>query len=181
MREKLRNEQGMTLVEMLCAVAILILLGLMMNTGLQMAMRSYRDITAQSEVQLLLTTLSDALADDLRYARDVRTKGDGSLLSYSSDSYNSGGRATLEVGENGQVTAGGKRVLPGGAYGNGAYVVRVMKITYASRPDGSFFTIELEVAQAEGTISARTKFTVRCLSGPEIEDAELNPGEESGG
>lgn len=169
MRDKLRNEQGLTLVEMLCAVIILILLALMLNTGLQMAVHSYRDITARSEVQLLLSTLSDALADDLRYARDVVTDSGGTLMSYSSDSYNDGGRASLEINsDSGQVMAGGKRVLPAGAYGNGAYRVREMNITYETRADGSFFTISLKVGQAEGDISAGTEFAVRCLSGSKL-------------
>lgn len=168
MKEKLRNEQGVTLIEMLCAVVILILLGLMLNTGLQMAVRSYQDITAQSEVQLLLSTLSDALADDLRYARGVEADANGKLISYNSDSYNveGEGRASLEIGENGQVMASGKRVLPNGAYGNGAYKVTVMEIAYEKQTDESFFTIKLEVAQTKGNISAQTEFTVRCLSGP---------------
>lgn len=167
MKEKLRNEQGVTLIEMLCAVVILILLGLMLNTGLQMAVRSYQDITAQSEVQLLLSTLSDALADDLRYARGVVADGNGKLVSYNSDSYNINGKASLELDdETGQVMASGKRVLPNGAYGNGAYKVTVMDITYEKQTGESFFTINLEVAQAKGGISAQTEFTVRCLSGP---------------
>lgn len=182
MREKLREEQGLTLVEMLCAVAILILLGLMLNTGLQMAIRSYQDITASSEVQLLLSTLSDALADDLRYARDVTTDEDGRLLSYNSDSYNNGGStASLAIDENGRVTASGQRVLPDGAYGNGTYKVQTMNITYVTKPNGSYFTIELKVAQTEGTISAGTEFTVRCLSGPKGAGTEEPIGEESGG
>lgn len=178
MREKLRDEQGLTLVEMLCAAAVLILLGLIVNTGLQMAVRSYRDITARSEVQLLLSTLSDALADDLRFARDVETGADGALLRYSSDSYNSGEKASLEI-DSGQVTANGKRVLPDGAYGNGAYTARKMDITYETQADGSFFTVALEVGQTEGTISAGTEFTVRCLSG--AKGPAGPPGEEDGG
>lgn len=188
MKEKLRNERGVTLIEMLCAVVILILLGLMLNTGLEMAVHSYQDITAQSEVQLLLSTLSDALADDLRYARDVTTKADGSTLeSYSSDSYNVEGRASLGISENGQMMAsgtvdangfmtGGKRVLPSGAYGNGTYIVKEMNITYKKQSDGSFFTIELEVAQANGDISAQTEITVRCLSGQKATEGEGSGG-----
>ena len=48
MRKKLRGEGGLTLVELLAAVVILILLGLLLNTGLQMAVRTYRAVTAQS-------------------------------------------------------------------------------------------------------------------------------------
>ena len=56
MRKKLNSESGLTLVEMLCAVAILVLLVLLLSTGMQMALRTYRDIVAQSEVDLLLST-----------------------------------------------------------------------------------------------------------------------------
>lgn len=51
MRKKLNSESGLTLVEMLCAVAILVLLVLLLSTGMQMALRTYRDIVAQSEVR----------------------------------------------------------------------------------------------------------------------------------
>lgn len=164
MREKLRSEQGLTLVELLCTVVILMLLGLMLNTGMQLAMRSYQDMTAQSEAQMLLSTLSDALADDLRYARDVDTEADGKLKSYSSDSY---GRASLTI-DSGQVKANGKRVLPAGAYGNGTYGVALrddgtydFDVTY----NNGFFKVKLRVAQMNGTVSAGTEFTVRCLNG----------------
>lgn len=165
MRRKLRSEEGLTLVELLCTVVILMLLGLMLDTGLQMALHSYQDMTAQSEAQLLLSTLSDALANDLRYAREVGTDADGNLETYHSDSYGSGVRLKID---NGQVKAGGKRVLPAGAYGNGVYRVAprgggtdgFLDVTYA---DG-LFTVKLKVEQPNGTVSAETEFTVRCLS-----------------
>lgn len=68
MRKKLKECGGFTMVEMLCVVAILVLLCLMVDSGLSLAMRSYRDIVAESETQLLLNDLSDALSDKLRYA-----------------------------------------------------------------------------------------------------------------
>lgn len=178
MRKKLRSEGGLTLVELLCTVVILMLLGLMLNTGLQMAMRSYQDMTAQSEAQMLLSTLADALADDLRYATDVVTEADGTLR-YSSDSY---GRASLTVDSgSGQVKANGKRVLPAGAYGNGAYKVTEMDVTYEvvshidPDDDDGLFKVKLKVEQTNGTVSAETEFTVRCLNAKGV------PGEESGG
>lgn len=163
MKRKLRSERGLTLVEMLCAVAVLMLLALMLNTGLQMAMGSYRDLTAQSEAQMLLSTLSDALADDLRYARNVEADADKKLIKYDSDSYGSDPHGVgdfLKI-DSGQVLANGKRVLPSGAYGNGAYKVQQMDVSY----DSGFFKVELKVEQANGTVSAETEFTVRCLNG----------------
>lgn len=165
MRKKLNSESGLTLVEMLAVVVILILLGLLLNTGLQMAMSTYRAIVAQSEVELLLSTAVDAISDDLRYARNVAEDGAGGFT-YTSDSF--GADAALGLNSDGQIVAmvGGeaKRLLSTGAYGlNGAYRVENMKISY-TQPN---FTIELTVATKDGAISAQTPdkgVTVRCLN-----------------
>ena len=68
MRKKLKDTSGLTMVEMLCAVLILILLVLMINTGIHMAIRNYYSLTSESETDLLLSSLTDSLADKLRYA-----------------------------------------------------------------------------------------------------------------
>lgn len=170
MRGKMSDSRGFSLVEMLCATVILVLLGLLVNTGLQLAMRSYQDLTAQSEAELLLSAVSNALADDLRYARDVQTDGspENKLTSYQSQRYNDDTRRTKlwvpdedsDDGILGQLYANNYRVLPGGAYGNGAYEIDKLEIIYK---DG-LFTIDLTVKQTEGDISAGTQFTVRCLN-----------------
>ncbi len=169
MRRKLAGHEGLTLVELLAAVVILILLGLILNAGLQMAMTSYRAMIAQSETELLLSTLADILADDLRYAEDVAAR-EGMLDSYFSDSYGEGTGLRLE---NGKVYAdgggnSGLRVLPDGAYGlNGRYEVDAMEIGYADR----VFTLKLSVKEKDGDIHAETELTVRCLN-PEKKESE---------
>ena len=169
MKKKLTDAGGLTLVEMLCAVVILILLGLLLNTGIQMAVRSYRDMVAQSEVELLLSTAIDALSDDLRYAQDVKyLSGDTSRFIYRSDSF--GPNTQLKL-ENNQITANGKRVLPSGAYGpDGAYQITKMEISPTIPADKGAeitFAIELTVSTADGRITAGTPdggVTVRCLN-----------------
>lgn len=169
MRRKLAGHEGLTLVELLAAVVILILLGLILNAGLQMAMTSYRAMIAHSETELLLSTLADILADDLRYAEDVAAR-EGMLDSYFSDSYGEGTRLRLE---NGKVYAdgggnSGLRVLPDGAYGlNGRYEVDTMEIGYADR----VFTLKLSVKEKDGDIHAETELAVRCLN-PEKKESE---------
>ena len=167
MRKKLKEEAGLTLVEMLAATVILILLALMLNTGLQMALHSYETMIAKSEVELLLSTAVDALADDLRYARDVDGQdGSGFQYIYDPDSgtrtnqtmdkggfnFTSGsfGNVTeLKVAENGDnkgqimaVADGDKRVLSTGVYGNEgisykAYEVTKMTVTYHKPESGA--------------------------------------------
>lgn len=162
MKKKLNSQSGLTVVELLAATVVLMLLGLMLNTGLQTALSTYRAIVAQSELELLLSTAVDALADDLRYARDV--SGENTSFTYTSDSFGEGTKLTVDSA--GQIKANGKRVLSTGAYGlNEAYKVKEdMEISY----DGaSCFTINLTVATKDDSLSAKTPdegVVVRCLN-----------------
>lgn len=179
MRKKLKDEAGFSLVELLAVTVVLMLLGLMLNTGLQMALNSYRTVVAQSEVELLLSTAVDALADDLRFAQDVTKTGDtvDSNFTYNSDSF--GDEVRLAVDETtGQIMASGKRVLSTGVYGvkgadgKRAYQVAKMLITYN---DNNTFTVYLKIESlADDSIFAETPnggVQVRCL----------NPNDTTGG
>lgn len=166
LRQKLKSSRGLTLVEMVAAAGVLALLGLMLHTGLIMAQDSYNTMTGEAESQLLLSTLSDLLSNELRYARDVVTGEGGNLQRYTSVNY--GRNTTLSLDENGQLEANKQRqMLSGGAYGNGAYRLETWSIVYDEA--ACLFTVQLKVV-GNNAISNETKFTVRCLNG--------NAGEE---
>lgn len=180
MTRKWKDSRGFSLVEMLCATVILVLLGLLINTGLNLAVKSYRNITAQEELELLVSNLSSVLADDLRYAKTpIKAASGDTLLEYHSERYNISGNTStkLSIGkgyevdgkEKGQLYANTYRVLPSGAYGSGgAYVINKndgtsgLTITYDE--DTRLFTVDLTVKQAEGELFAKAHFTVRRLS-----------------
>lgn len=162
MRKKLRDSGGLTAVEMLCAVAILVLLCMMMNTGVQMAVRSYCTVTAESEIQLLCSSISDALADKLRFAV-VTVDADGKYKECS----------VGEVGvDDGRVVVDGKALLPAGAYGNprgayrGNYQVAALsdKGLVTCNEDTNTFTVRFTIADTQLSIAQTAEFTVRCLS-----------------
>lgn len=177
MRKKLRENAGLTVVEMLAATAVLMLLALMLSTGLQMVMNSYQTVIAQSEVDLLVSTAVDALADELRYARDVKERAGSDLncdFTYTSDSFFGEG-VYLDL-EGGRIVAckdgsSSLSVLSTGAYGSGGnksyreYQVTAMTIKY--KPADNTFEIYLK-AETDGLsgpkISADTSVTVRCLN-----------------
>ena len=167
MKKKLKSSAGFSLVEMLCAVAVLMLLCVMLNSGLSAAMKTYYDLTAEAETQLLLNSLTNAIAGELRYAHEV--SGD------SDPAYNGGCRLTLE---DGKVYAGGKELLPkeksgtgrGGAYKNGDYQVDEMNIVYDEV--SACFTVNLKVSWKGSGISAQTPedgVVIRCLTPPKKE------------
>lgn len=175
MRKKWKSSAGFSVVEMLCAVAVLMLLCLMLNSGLSVAMKTYFDLTAEAETQLLLNSLTNAVAGELRYAYEVSGTGD----STTSPQYNDGLYLDWSSGQV-LVNGGGddKELIPkekdsgkGGAYKNGDYQVEKMEITYDK--DTSCFTLRLKVAWKDSGISAETPpegVAIRCL----------NPAKEEG-
>ena len=161
LRQKLKSSRGLTLVEMVAAAGVLALLGLMLNTGLFMAQDSYNKMTGEAESQLLLSTLTNLLSNELRYAQDVVTGSGSTLERYTSVNY--GPNTTLSLNENGQLQANDLRLmLSGGAYGNGAYQITDWSIIYD--PDTYIFEVELTVT-GRYSISNHTEFSVRCLNG----------------
>ena len=182
MKKKLNKEAGFTLVEMLAATMVLILLAMMLGTGLQMTVLSYQKITAQSEVELMLSTAMNALADDLRFARNFdrgtyNIDTDDVPFTYKSDSF--GGKIHLELDTGtGQImavdttttpAAPGKQFLSLGVYGvgkdNEPRAYQVTKMTIKPDTDKNTFTISLEVkATADESIKASGEITVHCLN-----------------
>lgn len=160
LRQKLKSSRGLTLVEMVAAAGVLALLGLMLHTGLFMAQDSYTKMTGEAESQLLLSTLSDLLSHELRYARDVVTDESGNLQRYTSVNY--GRNTSLSLNENAQLEANKRQMLSGGAYGNGSYRIETWNIVYDET--ARLFTVQLKVT-GPGDISNETEFSVRCLNG----------------
>lgn len=169
LREKLKSDRGLTLIEMIVATGILALLGLMLHTGLFMARDSYNNVTEESETQLLLSTLSNLLSNELRYARDVTTTGDGKLEHYTSAVY--GANTTLAIDDKGQLRVNGLLMLSTGAYGNGVYRIDTCEITHKKAGNdtnnaagsGDLFDVKLKVTGMH-KISNEVSFSVRCLN-----------------
>lgn len=189
MRKKLKDSGGLTMVETLCAVAILVLLCLMMNTGIHMAVTNYRALTSESETRLLLSSLSDALADKLRYCV-VYVDESGAYESCFVGGVRSEDAIKVDDNHRLKVTVkdpdggpGAKKdvdLLPEGAYGNpdgfykGDYQVTMgsampegadpaaLKETY--QKDTNSFAIKLTVQDVNLGITKTTELSVRCLN-----------------
>ena len=170
MIRKLKNSGGVSVVEMLCAVLILTLLCLMVNTGMQMAVKSYRDVTAESETQLLLNSLADALSDKLRFAV-VTVKDGATVCSIGEIKLDANGMVVVEE-KNADGETVTKYFLPKGAYGNGRYEAKTAEVTCAVAGDVATFTVKLAVKEVAGSIGAETELTIRCLNPVKKEGGE---------
>lgn len=168
-KKKLGKQRGTTLVELLAAVAVMILFSLMINTGLNMALKSYHTMISESETQLLLSTAADSVANELRYARDVVTE-DGIVRDYTSDTF--GYYTSIAVDDNGQLTvevAGlPQPFLANGVYGEGGrYQVALEDGAgnegIAFDKATSVFTFRIKILEA-GETKAEEDFKIRSLN-----------------
>lgn len=86
-KKKLRSRRGMSLSEVLVALLILSLVTVGVATGVNASLRIYRQSVALSDAQTLSSTLSEALMDELRYARNI---SDGAAPTFTSVSFGEG-------------------------------------------------------------------------------------------
>lgn len=82
---KIKNKKGFTLVEMLACVVTLLLIGMIVSTGMNLATMSLRETTFESDSQMLESTLNMYIGDILRHATDV--KEDATGVHFTNDAY----------------------------------------------------------------------------------------------
>lgn len=154
MRKNCRFRRGFTVSEMLVAVFILSLIGLALGVGIPTAVRVYHTVSAQTEAGVLCSTLSTAVADELRFAgRPRQSQGQ---TKFDSAVYGRGSYFDLSGG---QVWIGGCELVSAKAYTGGLEAAKC-DVTYAHQ----LFHVELEVGDGTSTL-ASAEFDVRALNG----------------
>lgn len=156
LKRKLASRRGVTLSEMLVTVAILGLVTLAVSVGISSALRVYNQSVTLSDAQTLTSTLSQAIMDELRYARDIDDKQNP--IQFTSMNY--GLNAAFAVDAEQHITVGGKALVGSGAYaGLGAGA----EISYDSST--RCFTVKLTISQGTEALRLNT-FSVRALNPP---------------
>lgn len=83
---KQKKKAGLTMVELLCALAVLLLVAACMVVGVSLAVRSYDRSLASSEAQVLCATLQTTVSDELRYSGTLFYDQAGHLTGFSARS-----------------------------------------------------------------------------------------------
>ena len=159
---KLKDKKGLTLVEMLCTVAILVLVSMVMVLGVQLGVRSYAKSVSYSEAQVLCSTLTTTISDELRYSGTLKVDGSGNVTGFFSQQFGSGDYTAFTTTPEGHVQLGGKDILPAKAYPYGIKA-EVKSLTYDDV--FSLFTVQLSVKDSENKNTlAETTFEVEKLN-----------------
>lgn len=155
LKRKLCARAGMTLTELLAAIAIMALLGTAISVGTGAALRVYRASTAVSEAGVLKSTLAAAIMDELRYATDI--DAGASPVTYRSDTYGKNTSITVSTADDseGQLLVKEQPLVGSRTYTSGL-TVKTLDIVY----DEGVFTVTLTVGDADGELTSTAAFKI---------------------
>jgi len=113
MRKKLRSSEGMTLTELLVALAIVALIGIALTVGVSSAAKIYRDSTRLFEAETLCGTILTYLEDEFRFCRNIDNEslpgGSGETVVFDSQLF---GKDVRVFVDNGKIKIGKKNDPP---------------------------------------------------------------------
>lgn len=155
---KNRAKAGLTLVEMLCTVIIVLLFSVGLVNGMSLAVKSYQQSLMSSESQILVSTLTSIVSDELRYSGTVTAPAEGEgTVSFFSRTY--GEDSAFSQNGDGQVLLKGNKLLPSKAYHYGMQAS--VKLTV---PEKNVFHVVIEITSASGNSLAKSEFDVERLN-----------------
>ena len=153
--KKLRNQNGLTLTEMLCTVIIVLLFSSLVAVGANAAVRSFRISMADSQAQELCSTLTTAISDKLRYCT---VEADNTVF-IQGVGYVKGPAKDIFTADSGQVYLGGKKFLGAYAYPEGLKV-QGFSVTY----EENVFTVQFQIKDRRDTKLAEANFQVKQIN-----------------
>ena len=166
--KKLRNQNGLTLTEMLCTVIIVLLFSSLVAVGANAAVRSFRISMADSQAQELCSTLTTAISDKLRYSGEVGQN----MFIQGVGTTDSGGGGSFAISDDGEVviqTTDSEefRLLGSASYPQGLRVRTTGTgetgfISYSAKT--GIFTVSFAIADAQGNILKETCFDVKRIN-----------------
>lgn len=155
--KKLRNQNGLTLTEMLCTVIIVLLFSSLVAVGANAAVRSFRISMADSQAQELCSTLTTAISDKLRYC----TVETNAVFIQGVGYVNGAANEIFTVNDRGQVYLGENKFLGAYAYPEGLKVQG-----FSVKYDGTkrIFTVAFQIEDRRDTKLAEADFQVKQIN-----------------
>ena len=174
---KLKNKSGLTLVEMLCCVVVMLLVSIGMVNGVSLAVRNYESSLMSSESQVLCSTLTNLVSDELRYSGAVNWEADPIRFysrTYGSEcifSQSDSKQVTLnEIQRDGTPAQRGYKLLP-----NRSYHLGMRASVTLSKAKDNIFSVTILVTDSKDRELARNVFEVEKLN----QEAQINGNQSS--
>lgn len=155
---KLRNQKGLTMVELLVTVVIVLLFSGLVAVGADAGARSFRASMADAQAQELCSTLTTALSDKLRYCTVENVPKN--RIFFQDVGYVDGTvDSVFSVNDDGQLELNKKRFLGKAAYPQGLKI-NSFSINFADNT----FKVSFQIINREGTTMASADFQVKRIN-----------------
>ena len=155
--KKLRNQNGLTLTEMLCTVIIVLLFSSLVAVGANAAVRSFRISMADSQAQELCSTLTTAISDKLRYC----TVETNNTVFIQGVGYVKGPAKDIFTADSGQVYLRENKLLGAYAYPEG---LKVKDFSVEYNDTERVFTVQSQIKDRRDTKLAEANFQVKQIN-----------------
>lgn len=156
--KKLRNQNGLTLTEMLCTVIIVLLFSSLVAVGANAAVRSFRISMADSQAQELCSTLTTAVSDKLRYCT---VEADNTVFIQGVGYVYRSADKIFTVNDRGQVYLGENKLLGAYAYPEG---LKVKDFSVEYNGTERVFTVKFQIEDRRETKLAEADFQVKQIN-----------------
>lgn len=156
--KKLRNQNGLTLTEMLCTVIIVLLFSSLVAVGANAAVRSFRISMADSQAQELCSTLTTAISDKLRYCT---VEADNTVFIQGVGYVKGPADEIFTVNDSGQVYLGENKLLGAYAYPEG---LKVQGFSVSYDATKRIFTVAFQIKDRRDTKLAEANFQVKQIN-----------------
>lgn len=139
----------------------MLLLAGILTVGVRVGVKAYVKSVSLSEAQILCSTLSTLVSDELRYAGTITVSADGKVGFFSQNfGGNTGGGVSFETDADGHITLGGSQILSSRAYPYGLNA----SVELSYEESTNIFTAEIKVLSGAGNELASVDFDVKPIN-----------------
>lgn len=139
----------------------MLLLAGILAVGVRVGVKAYVKSVSLSEAQILCSTLSTLVSDELRYAGTITVSADGKVGFFSQNfGGNTGGGVSFDTDEEGHVTLGGSQILSSRAYPYGLNA----SVGLSYKESTKVFAAEIKVFSGAGNELAASNFEVKPIN-----------------
>ena len=161
-RKKLQGKCGLSIVELLSAIIVMLLVTATLVIGIRLGVKAYVESVSMSEAQILCSTLTTTISDELRYADTIKVADDGKITFFSKNFGGTGSEGiSFSLNEDGQILLGNRLILSKRAYPYRLRAAMDLKYDQQTR----IFSVNLKIRRGSQTAAlAEDTFEVKAIN-----------------
>ena len=157
---RITDKKGMSIIELLSAIIVIILVTAVLVTGVRLGVKAYTKSVSMSEAQILCTTLTTVVSDELRHTGTINTDSNGKVINFF---IHGKGLGSFGQDDEGRVTIGGEPVLSKSSYPYGLKA----EVAVAMNTTQKIFNVDVTVKSKTDHVLSSNSFQVKPIMSKE--------------